>query len=74
MTKIHSPAGFFLSFSSENKRPAKQKSVLKSPVIQKFKCTCSAIHNYSNVNVVPPCLKRKQIDYTFLIMLRQKLF
>ena len=34
---------FFLSFPSENRRPAKRKSVLESPEIQKFKCTCSAI-------------------------------
>ena len=43
MTKIHSPAGLSFFFPSENRRPAKRKSVLVSPVIQKFKCACSAI-------------------------------
>ena len=42
MAKIYSPAG--LSFLSPVKiGPAKRKSVLESPVIQKFICACSAI-------------------------------
>ena len=51
MTKIHSPAGLSFLSPVKNRRPAKRKSVLESPVIQKFKCACPAIHYYSNVNV-----------------------
>ena len=43
MTKNSQSSRSFLSFLSENRRPAKRKSVLVSPVIQKFKCACSAI-------------------------------